>query len=266
MTGSPVVVVARDAEALAAETADRLLTALVDAQAARGSASVVLTGGGVGIATLSCLRAHPAVHAVGWPMVDVWWGDERFLPAGHPDRNETQARTALLDALPLDPVRVHPMGAAGEAGRDDVDDAAARYAEELAGAAGPGRAVPVFDVLMLGMGAEGHTASIFPESPAARDQRSVVGVHGCPKPPPTRISMGPTTLQAARDVWVIVAGEEKAAMVALALEGAGPVQVPAAGARGSQRTMWLLDEAAASRLPQSAAPTTIWPAVAERDG
>jgi 6-phosphogluconolactonase len=245
MSGTTVVV-HRDPEALAGGVAARLATALVDAQAHHGNASLVLTGGSIGIASLAALRQTPARKAVDWRRVDVWWGDERFVAADSDERNDRQARAALLDDLDLDPARVHPMGHAGGADGDDVDAAAARYAAELTAAG----AVPAFDVLLLGMGPEGHTASIFPESPAAHDDRPAFGVHGCPKPPPTRISMGFTALCAAREVWMVVAGEDKAPAVALALSGAGRVQVPAAGAVGHQQTLWLLDEAAASQLPR----------------
>ena len=187
MTSSPTVSVVADKDLLAAAVAARLVTRLADAQARRGSASVVLTGGGVGIASLAAVRTSPARGAVDWRKVDLWWGDERFVPADDPERNERQAREALLDALDLDPARVHPMGARGGPDGDDADAAAARYADELRRAAPADHEVPPFDVLLLGMGGEGHTASIFPESPAAHDERLVVGVHGCPKPPPTRI-------------------------------------------------------------------------------
>jgi 6-phosphogluconolactonase len=248
---APVVVVVRDPEVLAAAAAARLLTRLVDAQTTRRSASVVLTGGGIGIALLEQVARSPARAAVDWRAVDVWWGDERFVAADDPERNELQARRALLDGLDLDPARVHPVGARGGRDGDDADAAAARYADELAAAAGPGDDVPAFDVLLLGMGIEGHTASIFPESPAAHDARTVVGVHGCPKPPPTRVSLGFRALNRAREVWMVVAGREKAPMTALALGGAGHVQVPAAGVHGHQQTLWLLDEAAASELPRA---------------
>lgn len=251
MSSAPVVVVAKDPEVLAASVAARLVTRLADAQALRGTASVVLTGGGVGIAVLESLRSSPARHAVDWRRVDVWWGDERFLAADDPERNELQARQALLDALDLDPARVHPMGAQGGPDGDDADAAAARYADELLQAAAADHDVPAFDVLLLGMGEEGHTASIFPESPAAHDERTAVGVHGCPKPPPTRISLGFPAINSAREVWMIVAGAGKAPMVAMALSGAGRVQVPAAGVSGRSATLWLLDEAAASRLPRN---------------
>jgi 6-phosphogluconolactonase len=249
------IVVSRDAEALADSVAARLLTRLRECQAVRGAASVVLTGGGVGIAALAAVRRSPACATVDWRQVDVWWGDERFLPADDPERNERQAREALLDALDLDPARVHPMGAADGThveGASEVtpESAAVRYAQQLADAAPEDHLVPPFDVLLLGMGDEGHTASIFPESPAAHDERTVVGVHGCPKPPPLRVSLGFSALNAAREVWMVVAGADKAPMVALALSGPGRVQVPAAGVAGTAQTLWLLDEAAASALPR----------------
>jgi 6-phosphogluconolactonase len=250
VSGTATVVVVPDADLLAEAVAARLLTRLVDAQALRGAASVVLTGGGVGIAALEAVRRSPARAAVDWRRVDVWWGDERFVPADDPERNERQAREALLDSLDLDPSRVHPMGALDGPDGEDADAAAARYADELRRAAPADSEVPPFDVLLLGMGAEGHTASIFPESPAAHDDRLVVGVHGCPKPPPTRVSLGFRALNAAREVWMVVAGADKAGAVAMSLGGAGRVQVPAAGVSGQAATLWLLDEAAAGQLPR----------------
>ncbi len=247
---APTVVVHESADVLAAAVAARLLTRLVDAQTVRGTASLVLTGGGVGIAALRAVRQSPARAAVEWSRVDIWWGDERFLPVDDPERNERQAREALLDALPLDPARVHPMGALGGPDGRDADAAAERYAGALAAAAAADHDVPAFDVLLLGMGPEGHTASIFPESPAAHDERTAFAVHGCPKPPPTRISLGFSAINEAREVWMVVAGADKAAMVAAALSGAGRVQVPAAGVTGRSQTRWLLDEAAAARLPR----------------
>jgi 6-phosphogluconolactonase len=244
----PTIVVHKDAAVLAQAVAARLLTSMVDAQTYGGTASIVVPGGTIGIACLAALCDSPARAAVDWARVEVWWGDERFVAEGSPDRNELQAREALLDAVPA--AALHPMGALGGPDGDDADAAAARYADELAAAA-PGTAlVPEFDVLMLGMGPEGHTASIFPESPAAHDLRTAFGVHGCPKPPPTRISLGFSALSAARAVWMIASGVEKAPAVALALSGAGRVQVPAAGPTGREQTLWLLDEAAASHLPQ----------------
>jgi 6-phosphogluconolactonase len=255
MSTAPLVVVHRDATLLAQAVAARVITAVVDAQAARGSASVVLTGGGIGGATLRELAASPARDAIDWSHLDVWWGDERFLPSGHADRNETQARSALLDRVHLDPGRVHAMPASDGVAGDDLDEAAARYAEELRVATHPedhGPA-PRFDVLLLGVGPDGHVASLFPESPALYDERAVIPVRGAPKPPPTRLSMSLPTINSAREIWLVAAGEEKATAARLALSGAGATQIPAAGVRGQVATRWLLDRAAASSLPKDLA-------------
>jgi 6-phosphogluconolactonase len=145
---------------------------------------------------------------------------------------------------------VHPMPSS-DAGFDEPEEAAAWYAEQLAAAAGDGSGMPRIDVLMLGMGPEGHVASIFPDSPAVRDDRPVVAVRDCPKPPPTRVSLGFSAITAAEEVWLLVSGEGKADAVAAALTGASAQDVPAAGARGKQATRWLLDAAAASKLPRA---------------
>jgi 6-phosphogluconolactonase len=245
------VVVHRDPALLAKAVAARLVIRLVDCQSARGEASVVLTGGGIGTAVLEELRDNPARDAVDWRRLDIWWGDERFLPEGHPDRNETQARGALLDAVPVDPRRVRPMPAAGGRDGDDVESAADRYAAVLREATRPEDHgdVPTFDVLLLGVGPDGHVASIFPESPAAYDERPVVGVRGAPKPPPTRVTLTFGAINSAAEVWLIAAGTEKAPIIGMALSGAGRVQVPAAGVTGRRRTLWLLDRAAAAGVP-----------------
>ena len=254
---TPQVVVHRDKELMACAAAARLITKIVDAQAARGSASVVLTGGRNGNGLLAALAQSPARDAVDWGRLDLWWGDERFLPEGDPERNVTQAREALLDAVPVDPARVHAMAPSGAAHGSDVEAAAAAYAAELAAAARPGDHghVPSFDVLMLGVGPDTHVASLFPEHPATREGTlTVVGVHGAPKPPPTRISLTFPAIRAAREVWLLAAGEDKAGAVALALSAPGEVQAPASGAYGSARTLWLLDRAAAAKLPSQMYP------------
>nr|BFE80290.1 hypothetical protein GCM10020093_028910 [Planobispora longispora] len=174
----PNVVVHRDADMLAKAVAARVITRLVDAQSAKGSASLVLTGGTVGIATLAEIAASPARDAVDWRNLDIWWGDERFLPSGDAERNETGARKALLDHVDVDPARVHVMR--GPDAGMTAEESADAYAEELRRAARPedhGPA-PSFDVLLLGMGPDAHVASLFPEMPALYDTRPVVAVHG----------------------------------------------------------------------------------------
>ncbi|HTR68753.1 MAG TPA: 6-phosphogluconolactonase [Mycobacteriales bacterium] len=242
---APLVVVHRDATVLAQAVAARIVTALVDAQADHGAASIVLTGGGIGIATLRELGEMPAREAIDWSALSVWWGDERFLPTGHPDRNETQARAALLDLVDLDPARVHPMPASDGPEGEDLDAAAAAYAVELA--ANPDAAG--FDVLLLGIGPDAHVASLFPGSPEAPAGASVVAVRGAPKPPPSRVSLSMATINSAREAWLIAAGEEKAAAVRTAL-GASGASVPAGQVRARDTTRWLVDRAAASQLTE----------------
>ncbi|MEU6772923.1 6-phosphogluconolactonase [Streptomyces sp. NPDC046759] len=254
---TPQLVVHRDKELMAQAAAARLITRIVDAQASRGTASVVLTGGRNGNGLLAALAAAPARDAIDWSRLDLWWGDERYLPEGDPERNVTQAGEALLDSVPLRPERVHAMPASDGPYGTDVDAAAEAYAAELAKAAGPENhgSVPTFDVLMLGVGPDAHVASLFPEHPGVREtERMVIGVHGSPKPPPTRISLTLPAIRSAREVWLLAAGEDKAEAAAIALSGAGEIQAPAAGAYGRSRTLWLLDAAAASQLPRSLYP------------
>jgi 6-phosphogluconolactonase len=245
---TPEVFVYTSGDLLASAAAARTLTRLADGIAAQGHAHLVLTGGGIGTKVLAAIAAAPARDAVDWRLVDFWWGDERFEVTGDPERNETGARAALLDKLGVDQARVHAVPGPDGPDGDDPDAAAARYAAELAAAAGNG-AVPAFDVLMLGVGPEGHVASIFPESPAAYATGSVVAVRNSPKPPPTRVSLTFSAIQAAREVWVLASGAEKADAVAEALSGVSQDKLPAAGARGRDRTLFLLDQEAAAKLP-----------------
>jgi 6-phosphogluconolactonase len=241
-------------EEMAHSAAAALAGRIADAQSARGTASVVLTGGRNGNALLAALAAPEVRGSADFSRLDLWWGDERFLPEGHPDRNATQARTAFLDAVPADPARVHAMPPSDGAHGNDVEAAAEAYAAELAAASRPEdhAPVPAFDVLLLGVGPDTHVASLFPGHAAVREEeRTVVGVQGAPKPPPVRISLTLPAIRAAREVWLLAAGEDKAEAVARVLGSDHPAaDAPAAGAYGRERTRWILDEAAASLLPQ----------------
>ncbi|MGH6654142.1 MAG: 6-phosphogluconolactonase [Actinocrinis sp.] len=244
------LIVHRDAAELAQAVAARLVTKLADVLAAKDQAHLVLTGGTIGIGSLAAVAGLPARVAVDWKRVHLWWGDERFLPEGDPDRNETQARSALLDKLDLDPALVHAMPSTDGPDGNDAEAAAERYTAELARYAADDSDVPAFDVELFGMGPDGHVASLFPEHPGVYEEdAAVIAVHNSPKPPPDRLSFTFRTIRSAREVWVVAAGAEKAAAAHMALSGGGRVQVPAAGALGHARTLWLLDRAAAGRLP-----------------
>lgn len=260
------VLVHPDAEVLAEATAARLVTRLIDLQSGHAPVHVVLTGGTVGTATLAAVAHHAARAAVDWTEVHLWWGDERFLPDGDPDRNETQARRALItplgDALP--PENVHVMAPFDErAGIATPEDSATAYARDLATFAPEGGTVPEFDVLMLGMGPDGHVASLFPGNPALlATGASTVGVHDSPKPPPLRVSLTFEAINAAQEVWVVAAGTEKSASVAAALSDAPVASTPAAGVLGTRRTLWLVDAAAVARV---ASPTPRTPGAPPTD-
>ncbi|MCH9816027.1 MAG: 6-phosphogluconolactonase [Actinomycetia bacterium] len=240
-------------EALAASVAARLITSIIDAQAARGDAHIVLTGGGMGGKSQEAVVASPAAAAINWDRVDFYWGDERYLPLGHPDRNETQARAAILDPLNIAQDRIHAMPASDGPYGADIAAAARGHAAELAALAAPGAdiAVPVFDVLMLGVGPDAHVASLFPNHPqTAVTDVTVTDILDSPKPPPQRLTYTFPVLQSAAEVWLVAAGAEKAHGLAGALApGANKIEYPAAGAVGTQRTLALIDDAAAAELP-----------------
>jgi 6-phosphogluconolactonase len=237
----PRVEVHDDAAGLATAVAGELLSRLADAQAAGGVPQIALTGGTIAEDIHREIARLSPPSEVDWGRVVVWWGDERFVPADSPDRNSGQARAAFLDAVGADPANVHPMPSTGDAA--DVDAGAAAYASSLR-EHGSGE----FDVVMLGIGPDGHIASLFPGFPQLDDDGIAVGVTGSPKPPPERISLTFAALNRARSVWFLVSGAGKASAVASALGGADLHEVPAAGASGREETIWFLDREAASQL------------------
>ncbi|MGV0653165.1 6-phosphogluconolactonase [Mycolicibacterium thermoresistibile] len=227
-----------DTATLVTAAGDRLVEAINAAISARGEAVIVLTGGGSGIALLK--RVGERAGEIDWSKVQLFWGDERYVPAADDERNEKQAREALIDHLDIPAANVHPMAASDSSYGDDMAAAAAAYE----------RALPAeFDVHLLGMGGEGHINSLFPDTAAVREtERLVVPVSDSPKPPPRRITLTLPAVRRARQVWLVVSGAAKADAVAAAVNGADPVDIPAAGAVGREATVWLLDEEAASRL------------------
>ena len=245
--GAPGVIVDTypDTDALVNAAGDRLAEAIAAAISERGRAMVVLTGGGTGIGLLKVLGHHP----VDWARVHLFWGDDRYVPHDDDERNEKQAREALLNQIDIPAANIHPMPAAdGEFG-EDIDAAARSYATILSTVAGIDSVATAFDVHLLGMGGEGHINSLFPHTAAVREaDRMVVAVTDSPKPPPLRITLTLPAVRRSRQVWLVVSGEAKADAVAAAVAGADPDDWPAAGARGIEKTLWLLDSAAASKL------------------
>lgn len=227
-----------DADAVAEALVARLLARLVELQADGQVPRLCLTGGRIATRAYQRLAEEGGRSAVDWSRVELWWGDERFVDADSDDRNAEPA-LALLSGLGLREDRVHPMPALD--GADDLDAAAETYASELAA----GR----LDVCLLGLGPDGHVASLFPEHPSSYAEGRVIAVRSAPKPPPERISLTLAVINESSEVWFLVSGADKAKAVSLALLRTGSVQVPGAGARGRDRTLWLLDRDAAAELP-----------------
>lgn len=242
------VVVSTSAEDLAGASATRAAAALGAALAARPEAHLVVTGGGILEQVLGALAAEAGVE---WSRVHVWWGDERYVPAASDDRNDRPAMGLLFDRVGVDRAKLHRMPASDAGFGADAAAAADSYAAELARAAGGGDgAVPAFDLVLLGVGPDGHCASLFPGHPGTQVlDTSVIAVHDSPKPPPTRLSLTFPALDAAREIWFIASGAGKADAVAKALSSTDRVQVPASGPRGREHTLWLVDQEAAAQLP-----------------
>jgi len=225
-----------DTATLAREIAARLAARVNEIVAEGRTPRIVLTGGSIAIKAYRQIEAD----AADWAAAEYWWGDERFVPEGHEDRNDRQAREAFLDRVGVPAHRLHPMPAHG----CDVSmaEAADEYARELPD--------EPFDVVLLGVGPDAHIASLFPGHPQVGEQdRVVVEVYDSPKPPPQRISLTFPALNHTRATWFIVSGADKAEAVAKAHRGVPVEEAPATGARGMDETVWLLDADAARDLP-----------------
>lgn len=242
------VVIAPDPASLADSVAARFVSR-VDKHTAEGSiAHISLTGGSMGSAVLAAAGRHPRTERIDWSLVHFWWSDERFVPRADDDRNEKQARAALLDSLDIPAGNIHAIAASDD--RLDLDAAAVAYADELARFSADGLAWPTFLVSFLGVGPDGHIASLFPDRSEIRvTDRATLAVRDSPKPPPERVTMTRPVINSSERVWMVLAGADKAAALGLALAGASYHSVPAAGAKGRRRTMFFVDEAAASQVP-----------------
>lgn len=232
-------------QALAAAVAAQLASVMATELDGRDRCDVALTGGGVGTLVLSELVQ--ASEGLDWSGVHLWWSDERYLPAGDHDRNEVQARSALTSLVPIPVANLHPMPP------DDgqsVETAAAAYAAELASVR-PESRLPDFAVALLGIGPDGHVASLFPDHPALREHASsTVAVTGSPKPPPVRVSFTLDSINSARQVWVLASGSAKASAIARAWSSpADAEQCPASAVHGTQATVFWMDQDAASGVP-----------------
>jgi 6-phosphogluconolactonase len=229
-------------EETAAAVAADVVTLVAAAVQSGAEPRIVLTGGSVAREVHREIAAR--AQGLDWSRVTMLWGDERFLPAGHEDRNEAQADQDLLAHLPLNPARV--LRAPDSDQTVDVQAAAATYGSMITSllADDPPEA-PAFDLVMLGIGADGHVASLFPGHRHPSDP--VVAVTDAPKPPPQRVSLGPDLLGRSRQVWFVAVGHDKAEAVAAAVRR-DPPDLPAARVRGLDGTRVYVDPEAFSQL------------------
>ncbi|HWH96842.1 MAG TPA: 6-phosphogluconolactonase [Pseudolysinimonas sp.] len=242
MTSERRVLVHPDAASLEASVAARFLTKVIDLLDENPTIDVCLTGGSSGIAVLAAIAQSPARDGIDWSRVSFWWGDERYLPRGNADRNETQAREALLDHLALPAENVHPFPAPGE--HSTIDAAADAYAEELGDT--------VFDITFLGVGPDGHVASLFPDHATVQESvKKVVAESNSPKPPLERLSLTLPVINSSERIWLVLAGADKAGALGLALADANVASVPVAGVRGRKRTVFFVDQDAAAEVPEA---------------
>lgn len=226
--GDRLIVVAP--EDLPEVAAQRIAQVIRQAVGLSGHVSVALAGGTTPRAVYRRLAEIGDIH---WDMIDIYFGDERAVPPDDPQSNYRMACESLLDAVSIPPAQIHRMPAE----QPDRAAAAAEYAAQL-----PER----LDLIILGIGEDGHTASLFPGSAALRERsRKVVAIEG-PKPPPWRLTVTPPVIATAIDRIVLASGPEKTRAVTQALQGrAGPEECPAQLARDG---IWILDQAAAAGL------------------
>ncbi|CAM4201539.1 MULTISPECIES: 6-phosphogluconolactonase [Corynebacterium] len=202
-----------------------------------GVARVVLTGGTAGIELLSAMAT---LKDIDFNRVEFFFGDERNVPATHPDSNEGQARAALLSKVNVSAERIHGWGLDG----GDMSDQVREYASTVAQHAPRG-----FDLHLLGMGGEGHINSLFPHTDAVReDTRTTLAVTDSPKPPAERATLTLPAVRSAERVWLLVAGAEKAEAASHVAHGAPAEEWPAAGAQGRAETVLFVSDDAASML------------------
>ncbi|MEO8704283.1 MAG: 6-phosphogluconolactonase [Kofleriaceae bacterium] len=236
-------------ELLSAAALTDLVAIIHEAVSARGVAHIALSGGSTPKSLFKLLAARGKA-ALPWDHIELWWGDERTVPPDHADSNYRMTREALIEPLGLDPVRVHRIH--GETANHAAS--AQAYEAELAGALG---APPVFDYVMLGMGPDGHTASLFPGSPALTETTKWVVANPVDSPltkgPTTRITLTATALNAGRHIRFLAGGADKAAPLAQVLNGPrDPATYPSqliAPSHGGD-LVWFVDHAAAAKVPE----------------
>lgn len=237
-----------DVDELSLRAVEATVRTINESVRSHGSFSVALSGGNTP-RTLYRLLSTRFRNQIPWTKVHIFWGDERYVPLAHPQSNYRMARETLLDAVPCPVGNVHPMPTE----LPDPDLAAREYEKTLRNYFSEDW--PRFDLVLLGLGEEGHTASLFPGSPALNENKRWVVPVEAPADPPLRLTLTLPALTAAANIYFLVTGSNKAQALHHVLTGSpDPKSYPASGIRRAKLTVvWWLDRAAAARVVESAA-------------
>lgn len=243
------VFIAADPDAVAQIVGERFIDRLKRSLAKEELVHVSLTGGTMGSKVLAAAAEHPEIDQIDWSRVHFWWGDERFVAQDSDDRNQIQNANALLDKIQIPASNIHVVLGADQCD-GDLDAAAAEYAAQLAQFPSANGPWPSFDICFLGVGPDGHIASLFPDRREIRVVSSAtVAVRNSPKPPAERVSLTRPVLNSSKRVWHVLTGADKASALGLALAGANYDDVPVAGSKGTKSTIFFVDVAAAAQVP-----------------
>ena len=245
----PEVLIVPDLSAAAAAAAERVARRCEQAAASRGECAIALSGGETPRALHARLASDPFRRRIPWTRIRVFWGDERGVPPDDPRSNYRMARETLLNAVPVPDDRIHRMPAEGPDRQAAAEAYAALLRAHLPHAAD---GWPRFDLVLLGLGDDAHTASLFPHAPALQETRRAVLAVEAPDGMP-RMTLTPPVLNHASEIIFLVAGPRKAPAVRAVLDGPRqPDAVPAQAIRPVDGTLaWIVDASAASRLTRS---------------
>jgi 6-phosphogluconolactonase len=242
------VTIVADGSALARAAAEHFASTVDQANGERGRAFVALSGGSTPKQMGSLLAREPFRSRIPWDRVQIFWGDERWVPLGSPESNAGEARRTFLDLVPIPPVQVHPWDTEAE----EPEEAAGAYEATLRETFGAPDGIPRFDLILLGMGDDGHTASLFPDTRALGTDSRLAVANYVPKLDTTRLTLTAPVLDAGREILFLVGGPGKARTLERVLEGPQLAdELPAQLIRPSRpdgRLRWLVDEDAAARL------------------
>ena len=239
------IVIYPDMDTFSREAAGYIVRIANESIVTRGRFNIALSGGTTPRKAYGLLGSEPYRSQVDWALVDIFWADERCVPPESPDSNYYMAQEVLLGNIPIPANQVHRM----PADQPDRNAASQAYTLEMQHTFGT-NGIPQFDLIQLGMGPEGHTASLFPHQASLHEQQRLVMPVSVPKPPPDRLTFTPPLLNAARNVLFLVTGSDKADALHAVLEGPyQPDEYPAQIVRPPNgEVIWMLDTAAAKKI------------------